>query len=87
MQKSKGDIMFFKYWKNIKHEFRIQKAIKCYNKVIKTPISLSNGYSSNAFLFRKIVSYAFSGFSIIFIGYLLIIILNNYPPKELGITP
>lgn len=87
MQKSKGDIIFFKYWKNIKHEFRIQKAIKCNNKVTKTPISLFNGYSSNTFLLRKIVSYAFSGFSIIFIGYLLINILNNYPPKELGITP
>ena len=59
----------------------------CNNKVTKTPISLFNGYSSNTFLFRKIVSYAFSGFSIIFIGYLLINILNNYPPKELGITP
>jgi hypothetical protein len=29
----------------------------------------------------------FQDFSIIFIGYLLINILNNYPPKEIGITP
>ena len=87
MQKSKGDIIFFKYWKNIKYEFRIQKVIDWYNKVSKKPISLTNKYNNNAFLFRRIISYAFSGFSIIFIGYLLINILNNYPPYEIGITP
>jgi hypothetical protein len=41
----------------------------------------------NAFFLKKIFSSAFLGFSIIFIGYLLINILNNYPPKEIGITP
>ena len=87
MQKSKGDIIFFKYWKIIKYEFRTRKVIDWYNKVIERPISLSDGYNSNAFLFRKIISYTFSGFSLIFIGYLLIIILNNYPPREIGITP
>ena len=87
MQKSKRDIILFKYWKNIKYELRFQKIINWYNKVIGRPKSLSDEYNSNAFLFRRIISYTFSGFSIIFIGYLLINILNNYPPKGLGITP
>ena len=87
MQKSKRDIILFKYWKNIKYELRFQKIINWYNKVIGRPISLSDEHNSNAFLFRRIISYTFSGFSIIFIGYLLINILNNYPPKEIGITP
>ena len=87
MQKSKGDIIFFKYWKNIKYEFRIQKVIDWYNKLSKKLISLTDKHNSNAFLFSKIISYAFSGFSIIFIGYLLMNILNNYPPNEIGITP
>jgi hypothetical protein len=81
LQKSKGDINLFKYWKNIKYEFRI------HNKVSKKPISLTEKHNSNTFLFRRIISYTFSGFSIIFIGYLLMNILNNYPPNEIGITP
>ncbi len=32
-------------------------------------------------------SYAFSGFSIIVIGYILINISLNYPPKMIGISP
>ena len=87
MQKSKIDIIFFKYWKIFNYEFRTRKVIDWYNKVIERSISLFDGYNSNAFLFRKIISYTFSGFSLTFIGYLLIIILNNYPPREIGITP
>ena len=87
MEKSKGDIILFKDWKNIKYGFRIQKLIDWYNKVIKRPNSLTDEHNSNTFLFRRIISYAFSGFSIIFIGYLLMNILNNYPPNEIGITP
>ena len=50
-------------------------------------ISLSEIISKcNAFLLKRIISYTFSGFSITFIGYLLINILNNYPPREIGIT-
>jgi hypothetical protein len=50
-------------------------------------ISLSERISKcNAFLLKRIISYTFSGFSITFIGYLLINILNNYPPREIGIT-
>ena len=87
MQNSKGDINLFKYWKNIKYEFRIQNVIDWYTKVSKKPISLNDKHNSKAFLFRRIISYTFSGFSIIFIGYLLMNMLNNYPPKEIGITP
>ena len=87
MQKSKGDIIFFKYWKNIKYEFRIQKVIDWYNKISKKLFSLTDKHNSNAFLYRRIISYTFSGFSIIFIGYLLMNIFNNYPPHEIGITP
>ena len=32
-------------------------------------------------------SYAFSGFSIIVIGYILINTFLNYPPKIIGISP
>ena len=35
----------------------------------------------------KSLSYVFSGFSIIFIGYLLIDTLLNYPPKMIGVSP
>ena len=35
----------------------------------------------------KALSYAFLGFSIIFIGYLLIETALNYPPKMIGISP
>jgi hypothetical protein len=35
----------------------------------------------------KALSYAFSGFSIIFIGYILIETFLNYPPKMIGISP
>jgi hypothetical protein len=33
------------------------------------------------------LSYAFSGFSTIFVGYILINIILNYPPKMIGISP
>jgi hypothetical protein len=87
LQRSKGDIIFFKYWKNIKYKFRIQKVIDGYNKVSKKPISLTTKCNNKAFLFRNIISYVFSGCSIIFIGYLLFNVLNNYPPNQIGITP
>ena len=32
-------------------------------------------------------SYAFSGFSIVVIGYILVNIFLNYPPKMIGISP
>ena len=56
---------------------------------VEDSISLSGRISkcNNIFLFRKIISYTFSGFSIFFVGYLLINILNNYPPIISGISP
>ena len=51
-------------------------------------ISLSERISKcNSCLSKKIISYTFAGFSIIYIAYLLLNILNNYPPKDIGITP
>ena len=35
----------------------------------------------------KSLSYAFSGFSIMFVRYILINIVLNYPPKNIGISP
>jgi hypothetical protein len=37
--------------------------------------------------FLKVLSYALSGFSITFIGYILIDTALNYPPKLIGISP
>ena len=50
-------------------------------------ISLSGKVKNNAFLLKKVFSYAFSGFSTIFVGYILINIFLNYPPKMIGISP
>ena len=36
---------------------------------------------------KKIIPYAFSGFSITFIGYIIVSIFNNYPPREIEISP
>ena len=35
----------------------------------------------------KTISYVFSGFSIMFVGYILIETFLNYPPKMMGISP
>ena len=48
-------------------------------------ISLLKINKNNALL--NAFSYAFSGFSIIVIGYILINIFLNYPPKMIGISP
>lgn len=86
---------FFEYWNSITHyELRILKAIEGHNnnnKVIgqnsSISLSASGRIKNDLSLFKKIISYAFSGFTIIFIGYLLLNTLNNYPPSEIGITP
>ena len=39
------------------------------------------------FSYKDIIYFMFSGFSIVFIGYIIINILNNYPPKVIGISP
>jgi|GEM_PF-1395426 hypothetical protein len=38
-------------------------------------------------IFLKSFSYAVSGFSLIFIGYLLFETLLHYPPRMIGISP
>ena len=43
--------------------------------------------NSNTFLLRRIITYVFSGFSFIFIGYIVMNILTTYPPSEIGVSP
>ncbi|MGB9169286.1 MAG: hypothetical protein WCB31_10205 [Nitrososphaeraceae archaeon] len=75
------------------YELRILKSMEGQNnnKVIgqSQPISLSasGGIKNGLSLFKKISSYVFSGFTIVFIGYLLLHMLNDYPPSEIGINP
>lgn len=55
MQKSKGDTIFLKLWKNIKYGFRIQKATTGWNnKATEVPNFLSDRYSSKTFLLKKL---------------------------------
>jgi hypothetical protein len=88
MQKEKTNRSFFKYWKSITYYgLRIQKVIESHNKVIGRILSLFRVNNGNTFVLRKIIPYGFSGFSIILIGYVLMNILTNYPPREIGISP
>ena len=87
MQKEKINRPFFKNWKSIKYELRIQKIREWQNKVNGRFIFLFRLNRRNEFLSRKTIAYIFSGFSIIFIGYVLMNILTNYPPREIGISP
>ena len=88
MQKEKIDRPFIKYWKSIiYYGLRIQKVIESQNKVIERLLFLFRVNNSNAFVLRKIISYSLSGFSIILIGYVLMNILTNYPPREIGLSP
>ena len=93
MQKEKIDIPFLKYWKYITYcRLIIHKAIDWPIKGIEKLFFLlsrpkNNNISNNGLLLKKIIPYVFSGFSIIFIGYLIMNILTNYPPKEIGISP
>ena len=86
MQKEKINRPFFKNWKSIKYELRIQKIRESQNKVIGR-LFLFRLNRRNEFLSRKTIAYVFSGFSIIFIGYVLMNILTTYPPREIGISP
>lgn len=49
--------------------------------------SLSHKGKSKPFLLKEIMSYGLSGFSIVFIIHILVNIINNYPPKIIGISP
>ncbi|MDW3611988.1 MAG: hypothetical protein QOK90_07670 [Nitrososphaeraceae archaeon] len=86
MQKEKINRPFFKYWKSITYDL-IQKAIESQNKVIGRLLFLFRVNNSNAVILRKIIPYVFSGGSIIFIGYVLMNIFTNYPPRVIGISP
>jgi hypothetical protein len=57
------------------------------NKVMRRLLFLFKVNISNAFVLREIIPYVFSGFSIIFIGYVIMNILTNYPTREIGISP
>lgn len=74
MQREKIDKNFLKFWNNI-FELSFQEKIP-YRTII-----------NDIFIMRKTIPYFFSGFSIAFIGYIIINILNNYPPREIGINP
>ena len=74
MQREKIDKNFLKFWNNI-FELSFQEKIP-YRTII-----------NDIFIMRKTIPYVFSGFSIAFIGYIIINILNNYPPREIGISP
>ena len=87
MQKENINRPFLKYLKSVINELRIQKVKDWQNKFIKGCFDLFRGFNSNVSLFKKVTSYVCSGFSIIFIGYVLINILTNYPPRLIGISP
>ena len=86
MQKEKISTPIFKYLKSITYDL-IHKAIELQNKVIGRLIVLFRVNNSNAVVLRKIIPYVFSGGSIIFIGYVLMNIFSNYPPRVIGISP
>jgi hypothetical protein len=86
MQKEKINIPILKYWKFITYNL-IQKAIESQNKVIGRFLFMFRINNSNAVVLRKIIPYSLSGFSIIFIGYVLMNIFTNYPPRVIGISP
>ena len=86
MQKEKIDRPSLKCWKFSRYKL-IQKVIESQNKVIERLPFLFRVNISNAFVLKEIIPYIFSGFSIIFIGYVVMNILTNYPPREIGISP
>ncbi|MFB5599984.1 MAG: hypothetical protein ACE5SW_07140 [Nitrososphaeraceae archaeon] len=89
MQKEKIDIPFSKYLKSTTcSKLIIHKSIEWSGKVSEKLVFIFyKPKKHNGFILRKIIPYVFSGFSIIFIGYLLLNIINDYPPKIIGIYP
>jgi hypothetical protein len=85
MQKEKINRPFLKYWKLSKYKL-IQKVIESQNKVIER-LFLFRVNISNSYVLKEIIPYVFSGFTIIFMGYVIMNILANYPPREIGISP
>jgi hypothetical protein len=74
-------IAFLKFFTNFKSDFR-----SLIYPFFESKIDFSMVFS-NDFVLRKITPYVFSGCSIIFIGYILVNIFTNYPPREIGISP
>ena len=87
MQKEKINRPFLKYFNAIINKLRVQKLKEWQNKFIEDCIYFFRGQNGNVSLFRKVTSYVCSGFSIIFIGYVLMNIITNYPPRVIGISP
>lgn len=85
MQKEKINRPFLKYWKLSKYKL-IKKVIESQNKVIER-LFLFRVNISNSYVLKEIIPYVFSGFTIIFMGYIIMNILTNYPPREIGISP
>jgi hypothetical protein len=86
MQREKINRPFLKYWKFSIYRL-IKKIMESQNKVMRRLLFLFKVNISNAFVLREIIPYVFSGFSIIFIGYVIMNILTNYPTIEIGISP
>jgi hypothetical protein len=86
MQREKINRPFLKYWKFSIYRL-IKKIMESQNKVMRRLLFLFKVNISNAFVLREIIPYVFSGFSIIFIGYVIMNILTNYPTREIGISP
>jgi hypothetical protein len=66
-------------------EFSIETNIK--SNCSQFPQKISAVFYSMKQQILKSLFYAFPGFSIMFIGYILINIFLNYPPKNIGISP
>ena len=66
-------------------EFSIETNIKSNSSQFPPKISSVLNFMKQHTL--KSLSYAFPGFSIMFVGYILINIFLNYPPKIIGISP
>ena len=86
MQKEKINRPSLKCWKFSEYKL-IKKVTESQNKVIGRLPFLFRINISNAFVLKEIIPYVFSGFTIIFIGCVIMNILTNYPPREIGISP
>ena len=88
MEWEKIDIPFYRYWKSIiYYKLLNQKSMQSSAKLGKNHLSLSNFKNYNESLIKIIIPSVFSGFSIMFIGLILLNILTNYPPKIISISP
>ena len=75
--------------KKEKYTYKMFLKIKIYwsSIIFMALFSLSFKGKVKPFLLKEILSYSFSGLSIVFIIHILVNIINNYPPKIIGISP